>query len=111
MRLILFEVGCGRECSFVWWRQFGPLQLLVNGVVLASNVRKVQGMVWILNRIYELLLVHQLIILWAVEFILFIAIIDFVIHCLVHFALDVWQEHPNAHLMQASVRLRFVLLF
>lgn len=65
----------------------------------------------ILHRIHKLLLVDQLIVLWAVELVLFISIVYFVIDSLIDFALYIWQQHSYTHFVQAPVWLGFVLLF
>lgn len=65
----------------------------------------------ILYRIDKLLLVDQLIVLRAVELVLFISMIYFVIDGLIDLALYIWQQHSYTHFMQAPVWLGFVLLW
>lgn len=57
----------------------------------------------ILNRIHELLLVHEVCVLWAVHFILLIAVVYFVVNGLISLYGNLGLEHPFANLLQAFV--------
>lgn len=58
---------------------------------------------WILNRIHELFLVDEVCVLWAVHFILLIAVVYLIVYGLVRLYGDLRLEHALASLLQAFV--------
>lgn len=60
-------------------------------------------MMGILNRIHELFLVYKVCVLWAVHFILLIAVVYFIVHGLISLNRNLGLEHALAHLLQAFI--------
>ena len=62
----------------------------------------------ILNRIDELFLVDEVRVLWAVHFILLIAVVYLIVHGLISLYRDLGLQHAFADLLQAFVGLLLV---